>query len=141
MNFFKDFKKFILRGNVLDLAIAVVIGAAFGKIITSFVNHVLMPPIGLALGGVEFADLKFVLKDGVSQLDSSGVMETIGEVSIMYGKFIQSIVDFLIIGLVIFLIIRSYNKTRTKEEEPAPPPTPSAEESLLTEIRDILKQK
>ncbi|MCL4157665.1 UNVERIFIED_CONTAM: hypothetical protein GTU68_011552 [Idotea baltica] len=119
----QEFKKFIMKGNVLDLAVALIIGGAFGKIITSFVKDVLMPPIGLALGGVDFTDLKIVL-------------------SINYGSFIQTIVDFLIVAFAIFMVVKAYNSAQKKEEEaPAAPPAPSAEEVLLTEIRDALRKQ
>lgn len=134
----KEFRDFIMRGNVLDLAVAVIIGAAFGKIVTSLVNDVIMPAVGLVLGGVNFSDLQVVLKEAVMEGE-----EVIQEaVAIKYGVFIQTVVDFLLVALVIFLIIKAYNKTQKKEEEaPAPPPAPSAEETLLTEIRDILKSQ
>ena len=134
----KEFKAFIMRGNVLDLAVAVIIGAAFGKIVTSLVNDVIMPAVGLALGGVNFSDLKVVLKDAVME---NG--EVIAEaVSINYGVFVQTIVDFLLVAFVIFMIIKGYNKTQKQEEEaPAPDPEPSNEEKLLAEIRDLLKQQ
>ena len=123
----KEFKAFISRGNVIDLAIGVIIGGAFGKIVTSLVNDVIMPLIGIILGGLKFTELKI----------------TVGESSISYGLFIQSIVDFFIIALCIFLIVKLINRFRKKkEEEPAKvpePPAPSKEELLLTEIRDILK--
>lgn len=118
----KEFREFIFKGNVIDLAVAVIIGAAFGAIITSFVNDIIMPLIGILLGGIDFASLS----------------ATVGTAVIAYGKFIQAIVNFLIIGLVIFLVVRSYNRLYRK---PAAPPPPSAEVQLLTEIRDLLKEK
>lgn len=125
----KEFKQFAIKGNVLDLAIGVIIGGAFGKIVSSLVNDVIMPIIGLILGGVDFSNLQI----------------TVGEAAIKYGTFIQSIIDFLIIALSIFLFVRAINsfkkKEEEKEEEPAAPPEPSKEEVLLSEIRDILKQK
>ncbi|MEA4961745.1 large conductance mechanosensitive channel protein MscL [Lutispora sp.] len=122
----QEFKKFALKGNVLDLAIGVIIGGAFGKIVTSLVNDVLMPIIGLLLGGVDF----------------SGLQITIGDAAIKYGAFIQSIVDFIIIAFSIFLFIKAITRFKKKEEEkPAAPPVPSSEEVLLTEIRDILIDK
>jgi large conductance mechanosensitive channel len=122
----KEFRDFIGRGNVIDLAVAVIIGGAFGAIITSLVNDIIMPLIGIILGGVDFASLSI----------------QIGEAMILYGSFIQAIVNFLIIAFVLFLIVRSYNKlqgTKEQEETPPPPPEPSPEEKLLTEIRDLLK--
>ena len=129
-----EFKKFILRGNVVDLAVAVIIGGAFGKIVTSLVNDILMPTVGLLLGKVNFTDLKLVI---------SSATETTEEVAIRYGSFIQSVIDFLIIGLVIFIMIKLLEKAyKKKEAAPAPAaPKPSSEEQLLTEIRDLLKSK
>lgn len=133
MGMLKEFKDFTMRGNVLDLAVAVVIGGAFGKIISSFVKDVLMPPIGVLLGGVDFADLAIVVKEAVG--DKPAVL-------LKYGVFFNTIIDFIIIAFAIFMVIRVINKTKKKEEEkPAPPPAPSKEEVLLTEIRDILKEK
>lgn len=126
-----DFKKFILRGNVVDLAVAVVIGAAFGKIVTSFVKDILMPPIGVAMGGVDFTDLKYVLKDAVGETAA---------VTINYGVFIQTILDFLIVAASIFVVVKVFEKMQKKEEEkPAEPKGPTSEE-LLIEIRDVLKK-
>ncbi|NLM43818.1 MAG: large conductance mechanosensitive channel protein MscL [Clostridiales bacterium] len=122
----QEFKKFALRGNVLDLAIGVIIGGAFGKIVTSLVNDVLMPIIGLLLGGIDFSNLEITVKDA----------------AIRYGAFLQSIVDFLIIAFSIFIFVKTINKMKKKEEEKPPtPPEPSKEELLLTEIRDILKDR
>lgn len=124
----KEFKEFAVKGNVLDLAIGVIIGGAFGKIVSSLVNDVIMPIIGLISGGVDFSSLEI----------------TVGEAAIKYGAFIQSIIDFLIIALSIFLFVRVINsfkkKEEEKEEEAAAPPEPSKEEILLTEIRDILRE-
>jgi large conductance mechanosensitive channel len=135
MSMLKDFKEFAMKGNVIDLAVAVVIGAAFGKIVTSFVNDILMPPIGLLLGDVDFKDLQVILKEGT---------ETVAAVTWNYGMFIQNVIDFLIIAFSIFLVVRAMIKMkRKKEEEPAPapaPPEPTKEEKLLTEIRDLLKK-
>jgi len=122
----KEFKDFINRGNVVDLAVAVIIGGAFGAIITSLVNDIIMPLIGVIIGGLDFASLSI-------QVD---------EATILYGSFIQAIVNFLLIALTLFLIVRSFNKLQKEEEAaPAPPPEPSAEEKLLTEIRDLLKER
>ncbi|MDX1286294.1 MAG: large-conductance mechanosensitive channel protein MscL [Draconibacterium sp.] len=140
----KEFKAFILKGNVLDLAVAVIIAGAFKAIVTSFVKDVLMPPIGLLLGGVDFADLKVVLKEASAAVMNGDQIVTpaVSEVAISYGVFVNTIIDFLIIGFAIFMIVKAYNKTKKKEEEaPAPPPEPSKEEVLLAEIRDILKEK
>ena len=125
----QEFKAFVMRGNVLDLAVGIVIGAAFGKIVTSFVGDVLTPPIGLLLGGVDFSQLGWVLKPAAG--DKPAVVLGIG-------KFIQAIVDFLIIAFAIFLVVKAVN--RMKREEPPPaPPAPSATERLLGEIRDLLR--
>ncbi|GAB3646435.1 large-conductance mechanosensitive channel protein MscL [Echinicola sediminis] len=138
MGFVQEFKKFALKGNVIDLAVAVIIGGAFGKIVTSLVNDVIMPPIGLALGGVDFKQLMVVLKEPTVSPD--GV--ELAAVAIKYGNFIQNVVDFIIIAFFIFMAIRMMNKLEKKEEaKPAPPPAPSKEETLLREIRDILKEK
>ncbi len=121
-----------MRGNILDLAVAVIIGGAFGKIVTSFVNDILMPPIGIALGGVNFTDLVITLKGAVGDVPA---------VTMNVGVFVQSIVDFLIIAFVIFAVIKSYNSVQRKEEAaPSAPPAPSNEEVLLAEIRDLLKK-
>lgn len=129
----KDFKKFIIRGNVMDLAIAVIIGGAFGKIVTSFVNDIIMPLIGVLLGKVDFKSLKWVIQPAVG--DSP-------EVAVTYGNFIQNTVDFLIIAAVIFMMIKMIEKVKAKPEEaPSAPPKPSEEVLLLTEIRDLLKSK
>ncbi len=133
MGLMKEFKEFAMRGNVVDMAVGIVIGAAFGKIVSSFVKDVLMPPIGLVLGGVDFSNLAIVLKEAVGKTPA---------VTLKYGSFIQSIVDFTIIAFAIFMVVKAMNSMKKKEEEkPAEPPKPSNEEVLLTEIRDILKQK
>lgn len=143
-NFLSDFKKFAMKGNVIDMAVGVIIGGAFGKIVTSIVNDIIMPPIGLLVGGMNFKDLKLVMKPEV--LGADGAVET-AAVTLNYGNFLQQTIDFLIIAFSIFVIIRLIGKlSRKKEEEapapaPAPAPEPSAEEKLLTEIRDLLKEK
>ena len=142
MSLVKEFKEFAMRGNVVDLAVGIIIGGAFGKIVSSVVADVLMPPIGLLLGGVKFTDLKIFLTDPV--VDAAGVI-TKQAVSINYGNFVQALVDFLIIAFAIFMMIKGMNSMKKKEvaapaEAPAPPP-PSNEEVLLAEIRDILKNK
>ncbi len=140
--FIQDFKEFAMRGNVIDMAVGVIIGGAFGKIVTSLVNDVIMPAISLFTGDVNFTNLKWTLRDAV--VNEAG--ETVSEaVSLQYGMFIQNIVDFLIIALCIFVAIRMLSKLKKKEEEApaalAPAPEPTAEEKLLTEIRDLLKEK
>ncbi len=144
MKLFKEFKAFIMKGNVLDLAVAVILATAFKAIVTSFVKDVLMPPIGMLLGGVDFAELKVVLKEGSEAVMSGDQVVTpaVSEVAISYGLWINTIIDFIIIAFAIFIIIKAYNKMQKKKEEaPAPPPAPSNEEVLLTEIRDLLKEK
>jgi large conductance mechanosensitive channel len=127
----KEFKEFAMRGNVLDLAVAVVVGAAFGKIVSAFVTHVLMPPIGLLLGGMDFSEFAVTLK--AASGDNAAVL-------LKYGIFVQAAVDFIIIAFAIFLMIKAVNSLKKKQEEAPPaPPTPSPEEQLLTEIRDLLK--
>ena len=139
--FLKDFKDFALKGNVVDMAVGVIIGGAFGKIVSSLVADVIMPPIGLLTGGVKFTELKWVLKpaeivDGVEQAAA---------VTLNYGNFLQTLFDFIIIAFSIFIMIRLMMKLKRKQEEapaaPAAPPTPSKEETLLTEIRDLLKEQ
>jgi len=126
-----------MRGNVLDLAIGVIIGGAFGKIVSSLVDKVIMPPIGLILGKVNFVDLKFVLQSAVMQGEK--VIEP--EVALGYGAFLQTIIDFVIIAFCIFMVIKIYQAAVKKSEEAPPPPAPpTKEEVLLTEIRDLLKQ-
>ncbi len=138
MGFFSDFKGFIFKGNILDLATAVVIGAAFGKIVSSFVDDVVMPPIGMILGGVNFSDLKILLKEAVAATATS---PEVAAVTINYGAFLQTLIDFMIIAFVIFMVLRAYNSTQKQNTaEPAATPAPSNEEVLLTEIRDLLKK-
>ena len=128
MSFIQDFKAFALKGNVMDMAVGVIIGGAFGKIVSSLVDDVLMPLIGMATGNIDFANLSYQIGEGE------------GAAVLKYGQFIQNVVDFLIIALCIFLMIKGINKlSRKKAEEPAPDPEPTAEEKLLTEIRDLLK--
>jgi len=132
MSMMSEFKSFAMRGNVMDMAVGIVIGGAFGKIVSSFVNDVLMPPIGMLMGGVDFKDLSVVLKE------ASG---DVAAVTLNYGSFIQTVVDFLIIAFAIFMVVKAMNNLKKKEEEaPAAPPKPSNEEVLLAEIRDALKK-
>lgn len=138
-----DFKAFIQRGNVVDMAVGIIIGGAFGKIVSSFVKDIIMPPIGMLMGGVKFTDLKYVLKEGIAETTTAAgeVVVAVPEVAIYYGSFIQTMVDFVIIAFAIFMMIRLFMKMKKKEEEaPAAPPEPSKEEVLLTEIRDLLKK-
>ena len=144
MGFLKEFKEFAVKGNVMDMAVGVIIGGAFGKIVTSLVNDVIMPPIGLVVGGVDFSDMKLTLKQQV--LDAAGEVLT-PAVTWNYGAFIQQVVDFTILAFCVFLMVKVMNSINKKKEEPAPAPAPapepepSAEEKLLTEIRDLLKNK
>lgn len=138
MGLIKEFKEFAMRGNVLDMAVGIVIGGAFGKIVSSFVEDILMPPIGVLLGGVNFSDLKVVFKQAV--MDGENVVTP--EVALRYGNFIQVIFDFLIITFAIFMLIKAVNKfNKKKEEAPAAPEAPPADVQLLTEIRDLLQKK
>jgi len=131
----KEFRDFIARGNVIDLAVGVIIGAAFGKIVTSLVDQVIMPFIGLATAGVDFAQLKIVLK-------AADTASKKAEVAILYGAFLNTIIQFLIVAFVIFLMIKLMNSMRRQEaKEPTEPPAPSPQETLLTEIRDLLKAR
>ncbi len=133
MSMMKEFKAFAMRGNVVDMAVGIVIGGAFGKIISSFVADVLMPPIGLLLGDVNFSELAVTLQEASGE---------VAAVTLNYGKFIMSLVDFIIIAFAIFMVIKGMNSMKKKEEEaPAAPTAPPAEQTLLTEIRDLLKQR
>ncbi len=138
MGMIKEFKEFAMKGNVMDMAVGIIIGAAFGKVITSFVKDVLMPPIGLLLGGVDFTDLALTIKEAGAAADGS-VVEA---VTLNYGMFINTAVDFLIVAFAIFMMIKAMNSMKKKEEvAPAKPPEPTKEEVLLTEIRDALQAK
>ena len=146
MGLLQEFKTFALKGNVVDMAVGVIIGGAFGKIVPSLVNDIIMPPIGVLMGGVDFKDLGIVIKEGVAATETT---PEVAEVVWKYGAFIQQVVDFLIIAISVFVMIKLINKLsnlRKKEEEvvapepaPAPEPEPTKEEILLTEIRDLLK--
>ncbi len=145
MSFIQEFKAFALKGNVMDMAVGVIIGGAFGKIVTSLVNDIIMPPIGLLVGGVDFSDLKLTIKKEI--LDAAGtVLEP--AVTWNYGAFVQQVVDFTILAFCVFLMVKAMNRLMKKNEPapapapaPAPEPEPTAEEKLLTEIRDLLKEK
>ncbi|MDH3511368.1 MAG: large-conductance mechanosensitive channel protein MscL [Gammaproteobacteria bacterium] len=135
-----EFKAFAMRGNVVDMAVGIVIGAAFGKIVSSFVNDVIMPPIGMLMGGVDFSSLFINLGD--TAYASLALAEEAGAPLIKYGVFINTVLDFVIVAFAIFMVIKGMNSMKKAEEEkPAPPPEPSAEEKLLTEIRDALKAR
>ena len=133
----KEFKKFISRGNVIDMAVGLIMATYFGVIVKSLVNDIIMPPVGLLLGGVDFSALKIVIKE--AQGDAA-------EVAVNYGAFINTIITFLIVSFAIFMVVKMYNKMQDRlaaneKEAPAPPPAPSKEEVLLTEIHDLLKKK
>jgi large conductance mechanosensitive channel len=133
MSMMSEFREFATRGNVVDMAVGIVIGVAFGKIVSSFVSDVLMPPIGLMVGGVDFSNLTMTLKQAGEEAEA---------VTLNYGVFIQSVIDFAIIAFAIFMVIKAMNTLKKKKvEAPPAPPKPSAEESLLIEIRDLLKQQ
>ena len=138
MSLKKELKEFMLRGNVIDMAVGIVIGGAFGKIVTSFVNDILMPPISMLLGNTKFTEMKYVLKEAVM----SGEEVIDPAITFNYGNFIQVLVDFIIIGVSIFFVIKGINKMKKKKEaEPTPEPAaPTKEEVLLTEIRDLLRR-
>lgn len=135
MGIIKEFKEFAVKGNVVDMAVGIIIGAAFGKIVTSIVGDVIMPPIGLLIGGVDFSDLAIVLKEATAEVPA---------VTIGYGKFIQTVLDFTIVAFAIFMVVKGINRLKRKEEAaptPSADPVPSKEELLLTEIRDLLRDK
>ncbi|WP_392552490.1 large-conductance mechanosensitive channel protein MscL [Orbus wheelerorum] len=135
MSFLKEFREFAVKGNVVDMAVGIIIGGAFGKIVSSFVGDIIMPPLGLLIGGINFTDFAIVLKDA-----HDGVPATV----LNYGLFIQNVIDFIIVAMAIFIAIKFINKLRATDEQqkvdkPAAPPAPSKEEVLLSEIRDLLK--
>ncbi len=135
MSMLQEFKAFAMRGNVMDMAVGIVIGAAFGKIVTSLVSDIIMPPIGWITGGIDFSTMKWVIKPA----DESNPAHKIAEVAISYGSFINTIITFVIIASAIFMVIKMMNRMQKKQEDaPAPPP---ADVALLTEIRDLLKSK
>jgi large conductance mechanosensitive channel len=141
MGILKEFKEFALKGNVVDMAVGFIIGAAFGKIVSSMVNDVLMPPLGVVIGGVDFSDKQIVLRDAV--VASEGVKAVPASV-LKYGVFINEIINFLIVAIAVFILIKAINTARKKfekEKEAAPPPGPTNEEKLLMEIRDAIKAK
>lgn len=130
MGMMKEFKEFAIKGNVVDMAVGIIIGAAFGKIVSSFVGDMIMPPIGVLLGGVDFSNLAFIIKEASGEIPA---------VAIGYGKFIQTLIDFAIIAFAIFLVIKAINSLKRKEAEA--PAEPSSGEKLLVEIRDLLKER
>ncbi|MBS6063046.1 large-conductance mechanosensitive channel protein MscL [Criibacterium bergeronii] len=134
MSFVKEFKEFAMKGNVVDMAVGVIIGGAFGKIVTSLVNDIIMPLISVITGGVNFKELKYVISPAIPEKE-------IAEVAVNYGNFIQNVFDFLIIALCIFTMIKAMNSLKKTKQEEVAEDTPSNEELLLTEIRDLLKNK
>lgn len=138
MSFLQEFKTFAMRGNVVDMAVGIIIGGAFGKIVSSIVSDIIMPPVGLLIGGVKFQNLKIILKHAQTDVATGKVTDA---VSINYGNFINTALDFIIVAFAIFLIVKLINSMKKKEEaKPTPPPAPTKEEVLLTEIRDLLKK-
>ena len=137
MGLIKEFKEFAMRGNVIDLAVGVIIGAAFGAVVSSMVSDVLMPPIGWAAGNLDFSQMQVVLKHGTPDPKNPAVM--VGEVAIRYGKFINTIINFLIVAVCIFLVVKAMNAMKKKEAATPPPPAPPTKDQiLLTEIRDAI---
>jgi large conductance mechanosensitive channel len=133
MSFAKEFREFAIKGNVVDMAVGIIIGAAFGKVVSSLVGDIFMPPLGWMIGGVDFSDLAIMLPE---------IIQGKGGVAIPYGKFIQTIIDFMIVAFAIFMVVKVINRLKKKEEAaPSAPPAPSNQELLLTEIRDLLKQQ
>lgn len=140
----KEFQDFIRKGNVLQMAVGLIMALYFGAITKSFVADILMPPLGLLIGGVDFESLKYILQEGSLEIMEGDVIvvEAVKEVSINYGAFINTIITFIIVAFAVFMLVRAYNKMEKKEEEaPAAPPAPSKEEVLLAEIRDELRKK
>lgn len=144
LNNLKEFKKFISRGNVIDMAVGLILATYFGAIIKSLVNDIIMPPVGQLLGGVDFSEIKYVIQPANEGSVDGSLAET-AEVAIYYGQFINTIITFVIVAFAIFMVVKYYNKMKERmekkeEEEPSVPTTPSKEEVLLTEIRDLLKK-
>ncbi|MBP7167813.1 MAG: large-conductance mechanosensitive channel protein MscL [Bacteroidia bacterium] len=144
MGFIKEFKDFAMRGNLIDFAVGVVVGGAFGKVTSSFVDGIVMPVIGTLIGNQDFSEMKMKIQDGSKAImDAAGNVTTkeVPEVYLKYGEFITTIIDFTAVAFAMFLVVKAMNKMKAKEAAaPAPPPAPSKEETLLTEIRDLLKK-
>lgn len=144
---FEEFKKFIVKGNVMDMAVGIIIGAAFGTVVSSLVADVIMPPVGLLMGGVDFSNLFWVIKEGTTPVPYPTIEAAAeaGAVTINLGRFINHVISFLVVGFAVFLLVKQVNRLQEAaekpEEEPAPDPAPSAEEQLLGEIRDLLKSR
>jgi large conductance mechanosensitive channel len=137
MGIIKEFRDFAIKGNMLDMAVGIIIGAAFGKVVSSLVNDILMPPLGLLIGGLDFSDFKVTLK--AASMNDAG--QAISAVTLNWGMFIQTLIDFLIVAIAIFLVIKAMNQLKKKEEaKPAESPAPTKQEVLLGEIRDLLKK-
>ncbi len=145
MSILKEFKEFAVQGNAVEMAVGIIIGAAFGKIISSLVGDIMMPLLGVALGGINFSDLSFTLKEAVAAIPGIGNTPAVAAtpaIVIAYGKFIQAIIDFIVVAFTIFMAIRGLNSLKRKQvETPAAPAAPPAQEVLLTEIRDLLKER
>lgn len=144
MSMLKEFKEFAIQGNAVEMAVGIIIGAAFGKIVSSLVGDVIMPPIGVLLGGVNFSDLAVTLKDAVAAIPAVGSTPAVAAapaVVLSYGKFVQTIIDFIIVAFTMFMAIRGMNSLKRKPEAPAAPAEPPAQEVLLKEIRDLLAKK
>jgi len=140
MGMVKEFKDFAVKGNVVDMAVGIIIGGAFGTIVKSLVSDVIMPPVGLLLGGVDFTNLFYVLGEG--SYETLDAAKEAGAASVNYGVFFNNIISFLIVAFAVFLLVKGINAAKKKEEEkPKAPPAPPAQEVLLTEIRDLLKQR
>lgn len=144
MGFIKEFKDFAMRGNLIDFAVGVVVGGAFGKVTSSFVDGMIMPIVGKLIGGQDFSDLKFKIQEGTKAvMDASGniVNKEVPEVYIKYGEFITTLIDFTAVAFAMFLVVKAMNRIKQKEAEaPAAPPAPTKEQELLSEIRDLLKK-
>jgi large conductance mechanosensitive channel len=145
MSMIKEFKEFAMRGSLIDTAVAFVMGAAFGKIVSAFIDGIIMPLVGMLTGGVDFNDQKFILQNGVAAVKNGEVVVTpeVAEVSLKYGTFITNVIDFVVVAFVVFMVIKAMNAAKKKEEAAAPAPAapaPTKEEILLTEIRDLLKK-
>ena len=140
----KEFKNFIMTGNLIDIAVGLILAGAVGGVVSGFVSDIMMPVVGYFSGGMDFADMKIILKDAVAEVkDAEGNVTTaaVAETAVSYGKWINSLINLVIVGFVLFMIVRAYNKTKKKKEEaPAAPAAPSKEEVLLGEIRDLLKK-
>lgn len=139
MSMLKEFREFAMKGNVIDLAVGIIIGAAFGKIVSSVVNDIIMPPIGLLVGGINFTDIRITMKDAITDPATGKMIKD--AVTLKIGSFIQTLVDFTIIAFSVFLLVKGLNSlSRKKAAEPPSPPAPTRDQELLTEIRDLLKK-